>query len=67
MINQHRWVLLEHLGAPNDPKGRHFDLLVEDLEDCRTWQLEKFPVLNEPEQKAKELSAICKRININRI
>ena len=44
----YRWVLLRHTGAPNDFKGIHFDLLLEDKEFCRTWRLSDIPVLDGP-------------------
>ena len=44
----HRWVLLRHTGAPNDLKGIHFDLLLEDKEFCRTWRLSDIPHLDGP-------------------
>jgi len=34
-----RFALLEHTGAPDDPAGRHFDLLLEAGSACRTWRL----------------------------
>ncbi len=34
-----RFALLEHTGAPDDPAGRHFDLLLEQGSACRTWRL----------------------------
>ena len=43
-----RWVLLRHIGAPNDLKGIHFDLLSEDKEFCRTWRLSDIPLLDGP-------------------
>ena len=43
-----RWVLLRHIGAPNDLKGIHFDLLLEDNEFCRTWRLSDIPLLDGP-------------------
>ena len=43
-----RWVLLRHVGAPDDGKGIHFDLLIEDKKFCRTWRLRDMPVLNGP-------------------
>ena len=43
-----RWVLLRHIGAPNDLKGIHFDLLLEDKEFCRTWRLSDIPLLDGP-------------------
>ena len=38
-----RFVLLEHTGHPDDPAGRHFDLLLEEPESCRTWRLAELP------------------------
>ena len=38
-----RFALLEHTGAPDDPGGRHFDLLLEAGEACRTWRLLEIP------------------------
>ena len=38
-----RFALLEHTGAPDDPAGRHFDLLLESGADCRTWRLAAVP------------------------
>ena len=38
-----RFALLEHTGAPDDPAGRHFDLLVEAGAACRTWRLAELP------------------------
>ena len=38
-----RWVILQHLGDPNDPLGKHFDLLLEAEKNCRTWRLENLP------------------------
>jgi hypothetical protein len=40
-----RFVLLEHVGHPEDPSGRHFDLLLEMADACRTWRLEELPGL----------------------
>ena len=39
-----RFVLLEHTGHPDDPAGRHYDLLLEDGPACRTWRLAGIPV-----------------------
>ncbi|MDA0253865.1 MAG: hypothetical protein O3A18_03190 [Planctomycetota bacterium] len=39
-----RFVLLEHTGHPDDPTGRHFDLLLEEPEACQTWRLAEVPV-----------------------
>jgi len=44
----YRWVLLRHIGAPNDLRGIHFDLLLEDEECCRTWRLSDIPLLDGP-------------------
>ena len=38
-----RFIILEHVGAPDDPLGRHFDLLLEDGDACRTWRLSGIP------------------------
>jgi len=38
-----RFILLEHTDAPDDPAGRHFDLLLEAGEACRTWRLAEIP------------------------
>ena len=43
-----KWVLLRHTGAPDDFKGIHFDLLLEDKEFCRTWRLSEIPLLDGP-------------------
>ncbi len=44
----YRWVLLRHTGAPNDERGIHFDLLLEDRDFCRTWRLSDIPLLDGP-------------------
>ena len=46
--NVYRWVLLKHIGSPNDIKGIHFDFLVEDKNFCRTWRLSDIPLLDGP-------------------
>ena len=46
--NQYRWVLLKHVGSPDDVKGVHFDLLLEDKEFCKTWRLSDIPLLDGP-------------------
>ncbi len=38
-----RWVILKHIGAPDDVLGMHFDLLLEDETICRTWRLNEMP------------------------
>tara|TARA_B100000214_G_scaffold155815_1_gene111711 strand:- start:67 stop:456 length:390 start_codon:yes stop_codon:yes gene_type:complete len=44
----YRWVLLKHIGSPDDSNGVHFDLLLEDKEFCKTWRLSNIPLLNGP-------------------
>lgn len=39
-----RFVLLEHVGHPDDPAGLHYDLLLEEGAACRTWRLAAIPV-----------------------
>jgi hypothetical protein len=39
-----RFVLLEHTGHPDDPDGRHYDLLLEEPDACQTWRLAEIPV-----------------------
>ena len=51
MTKQNRWVLLEH-DPLDDPIGKHFDLLLEDKDLCRSWRLKKNLVLNGPSQEA---------------
>jgi len=50
-----RFVLLEHIGHPDDPTGRHFDLLLEEPEACRTWRLAEIPVAGGEGVTAKPL------------
>ena len=45
---EYRWVLLKHSGAPDDLRGVHFDLLLEDKDFCRTWRLTDIPLLDGP-------------------
>ena len=40
-----RFVLLEHTGAPDDPHGCHYDLLLENGDTCQTWRLGYLPVV----------------------
>ena len=46
--NVYRWVLLKHIGSPNDIKGIHFDFLLEDKEFCRSWRLSDIPIMDGP-------------------
>lgn len=50
-----RFVILEHTDAPDDPAGRHFDLLIEAGEACRTWRLSALPEPDGPPAAAVEL------------
>ena len=50
-----RFAILEHTGAPDDPAGRHFDLLLENDAACRTWRLMQLPHPNGPAVAALEL------------
>lgn len=38
-----RFILLEHTGAPDDPAGLHYDLLLEAADACHTWRLAEIP------------------------
>lgn len=40
-----RFVLLEHTGHPDDPAGRHYDLLLEESDACSTWRLAEIPMV----------------------
>ena len=40
--------MLKHIGSPDDIKGIHFDLLLEDKKFCRTWRLSDIPLLDGP-------------------
>ena len=51
-----RYALLEHTGAPDDPSGCHYDLLLEDGDHCRAWRLPHRPAAGEAAQAAVELS-----------
>lgn len=50
-----RFVLLEHTGAPDDPAGLHYDLLLEQGTACRTWRLAGIPQAGGPDVVAIEL------------
>lgn len=51
-----RFILLEHTGAPDDPAGRHFDLLLEAAEACHTWRLAEIPAPGGPAVTAVEIA-----------
>ena len=55
MMTSKRWVIFEHVGAPDDLVGKHFDLLLEDLSSCRTWRLIQIPTKCEQEVEAMPL------------
>jgi len=40
---------LRHIGAPDDSRGIHFDLLLEDEKFCRTWRLSDIPLVDGPQ------------------
>ena len=50
-----RFAILEHTGAPDDPAGIHFDLLLEVGAGCRTWRLAAMPQPGGPPVAAVEL------------
>lgn len=50
-----RFILLEHTGAPDDPAGLHYDLLLEAGDACRTWRLAALPTPAAPAVSAVEL------------
>ncbi len=54
--NTYRWVLLRHIGAPEDLIGFHFDLLLEDKDFCRTWRLTQIPILDGPYVDARYIT-----------
>ncbi len=39
---------MRHIGSPDDFKGIHFDLLIEDKEFCRSWRLSDVPLIDGP-------------------
>lgn len=55
-----RFALLEHTAAPDDPAGRHFDLLLEPpggvAPGCRTWRLAAVPVAGGGDVAAAEVA-----------
>ena len=51
-----RFIVLEHTGAPDDPAGLHYDLLLEDGAACRTWRLAALPDPGGPAVPAVELA-----------
>lgn len=51
-----RFILLEHTDAPDDPAGRHFDLLLEAGEACLTWRLAELPSAGDPAVAAEAIA-----------
>ncbi len=54
--NSYRWVLLSHIGAPDDLKGIHFDLLLEGTEFCQAWRLSEIPLIDGPYVEAVHIA-----------
>ena len=52
----YRWVLLRHTGSPDDCRGIHFDLLLEDQKLCRTWRLSDIPLLDGPSVESVQIA-----------
>ena len=52
-----RWVLLEHRLTKDNPDQKHFDLLLEEKSNCRSWRLDQLPILNGPSVKAIPINA----------
>ena len=50
-----RFVLLEHTGHPDDPIGKHFDLLLEQADACETWRLADIPRVEQAAVVATQL------------
>ena len=50
-----RYALLHHTDAPDDPLGSHIDLLLEDVESCRTWRIPQLPLADGTTQDAVPL------------
>lgn len=51
-----RFILLEHTGAPDDPAGRHYDLLLEAGDACLTWRLAEVPSAGGPAVAAEAIA-----------
>ena len=49
-------MLLEHTAAPDDPAGLHYDLLLEEGPQCRTWRLASIPQPAGPHVHAVEVA-----------
>jgi hypothetical protein len=51
-----RFIILEHTAAPDDPAGLHYDLLLEEGAQCRTWRLATVPQPRGPDVNAVEVA-----------
>ncbi len=49
---QKRWVILEHRISQLQLEGAHFDLLLEEETNCRTWRLNQIPSIDGPAVEA---------------
>ena len=56
VIVDRRWVILKHVLAKDSLDGLHYDLLLEDVQDCRSWRLSNIPSLNGPSVDAIPIS-----------
>ena len=59
-----RFVLLEHTGHPDDPTGKHFDLLLEQADACETWRLADIPRVEQPAVVAAQLPDASARLGL---
>ena len=50
-----QFVLLEHFGHPDDPAGKHFDLLLEQAKACETWRIAEIPIAEGPSVAVAQL------------
>ena len=48
--------MLRHTGSPDDYRGIHFDLLLEDQKLCRTWRLSDIPLLDGPSVESVQIA-----------
>ncbi len=56
MQKTNRWVLLKHNESSEDLLSFHFDLLIEDGLNCRSWRLSQIPQLNGPALKITSIA-----------
>ena len=43
MRSRKRWILLKHVESSSNGSDYHFDLLLEEEHNCRSWRLNKMP------------------------